>query len=364
MPTTIFALVILITPVLGAQVPQLAEIPTCTTGNRLAQLEGERQALLNRRTDLQSRAAASKASCGNVEEGSAQQNTCEQMRSGFKNDVQNYARDVERFNADVANSGCDEHFAYSGNALVGGTGWIGGYNVQSSDPVIVAKSREMLRQQLKLGGLPYDSIDLSRYNFVLGIAAFTEPVKDLGSRVFFDELSNGNYSADYQSLYNNLKGRAFGELACHSNGAMVCLAALSNHHTKAQKVVLYGPQLTRESLQLWEELVRTHQIQGLDIYVNENDPIPPFSIALGDVFRNFVSLTPLLKSSGLKQTIADEAPDASLHSFACSPDGDPLRCHAMAVYKTDRGCVNAKPNKTVPGTAGPGKKALPEPPPC
>lgn len=346
-----------------AQVPSIADIPTCLTGDKATTLQKRRAMLMSRRADLQRRAQESKANCGEVAEGSAQQRACSAVRTQFQRDIQDYARDVNEFNSSAAGLPCDEKFVYSDNALIGGTTWIGGYNVQSADPDILEKSREMLRQQLKLGGLPYNSIDLNRYNFVVGIAASTAAWKDLSTRVVFDELSNGNFSANYQTLYNNIRGRAFGELACHSNGAMVCLAALSNHQARAQRVVLYGPQLTRESLELWQGLLRDRKIDGLDIYVNENDPVPPFSIALGDLFQNVRSLDPLITLPGLKDAISSKAPAAKLHTFACSSEGNPVRCHGMNLYKIDRGCANASPTGTVPGTALPGKKGVFEPPP-
>jgi len=117
----------------------------------------------------------------------------------------------------------------SGNGFVGGTAWVVGYNVKNADPAFVAKSQEMLRQQMELAGIPYSAaIDFHRYNFVIGIAASTNIFTDLARRVVFDELKNGRFSRDIQVAYNSLKGRQFNDLGCHSNGAMICLAAIAN----------------------------------------------------------------------------------------------------------------------------------------
>jgi hypothetical protein len=41
----------------------------------------------------------------------------------------------------------------SGNALIAGTTWITGYNVQSADPKLVSKEREMMAQQMRLADI-------------------------------------------------------------------------------------------------------------------------------------------------------------------------------------------------------------------
>jgi hypothetical protein len=113
------------------------------------------------------------------------------------------------------------------------------------------------QQQSKLAGSAYDEgVDCKRYQFVLGMAVSVDAFTDLKGRVAFDDLTNGQFSANGQGLYDKLRGKGFGELGCHSNGAMVCLAALENKDIKAERVVLYGPQVTRESPEVWDQLVR------------------------------------------------------------------------------------------------------------
>ena len=89
-----------------------------------------------------------------------------------------------------------------------------------------------------------------------GHGGFVDWFTDLKIRVVFDELTKGQFSANEQRLYEKLRGKQFDVLGCHSNGAMICLAALENKDIKAENVVLYGPQVTRESLEMWDKLVQ------------------------------------------------------------------------------------------------------------
>lgn len=252
----------------------------------------------------------------------------------------------------------------SGNGFIGGTSWIVGYNVQGANPTMIAREKEMLKKQMELAGIHYaGGVDFQGYNFVLGIGASTSIVVDLKNRVVFDEFKSGQFSAQAQGLYNSLKDRQFGELACHSNGAMVCLAALENQDVRADNVVLYGPQITRESLKMWNHLLQTGQVKSVQIYVNQNDPVPPFSLALGDLFQDVAAETALLNSGVLKSTINETSPRIAVHTFACGKYLPTLDCHDMAVYKKDRGCISQPTGKTVPGTSLPGKGGVAEPPP-
>jgi hypothetical protein len=253
-------------------------------------------------------------------------------------------------------------YRLSGNGFIGGTSWIMGYNVQNADPTIVAKEKQMLQKQMELSGKEYAGVDFQRYNFVLGIGASTNILLDLKNRVVFDEFKNGQFSAREQALYSSLKDRQFGELACHSNGAMICLAALENQDVRADRIVLYGPQVTRESLQMWNELVRSGYVKSVQIYVNQNDPVPPFSLALGDLFLNFPEQVSLFSPDVLKRIINETSPKIVVQVFSCGKDYPTLDCHDMAVYKRDRGCFARPSGKTVPGTSLPGKGGIVEPP--
>jgi len=259
----------------------------------------------------------------------------------------------------------EDGFIASGNAFVGGTEWLIGYNVQSADPAIREKARELYRRQMELSGKHYSGVDFERYNFVIGVAASTDAWTDLRKRVVFDHLRNGNYSRENQEFYNSLKGRKFSELGCHSNGAMVCLAALVNKEIKADRVVLYGPQITPESLKIWNELVRNGQVKSVQILINNNDPIPSVSMlfarGLGTTER-----VALLQTSSLARTINETAPRIAVRTSQCDSVMPSLDCHSMALYKRNRGCSAPTGRQTiVPGTTLPGRGGVTEPPaPC
>jgi len=221
----------------------------------------------------------------------------------------------------------------SRKALVGGTMWITGFNVQSADPVLVANEHKMMDAQMRLAGLAYaDGVDFNRYNFVIGIAASTDTLTDLATRVVFDEYKNGQYSVENQVAYDSLKGRRFDELACHSNGAMICLAALENQDVKADRVVLYGPQITPESLQMWDALVRSGQVKEVQININQSDPVPPVSMLAGGSVSGGIAF---FKPQSFVRAINETAPELHVRTFSCGNGVPTLACHAMAVYSTN-----------------------------
>src|SRR5437879_12623286 len=98
---------------------------------------------------------------------------------------------------------------------------------------------------------------------------------------------------------------------------MVCLAALQNQDVRADNVVLYGPQITRESLKMWNYLLQTGQVKSVQIYVNQNDPVPPFSLALGDLFQDVTTEPAFLNSGVLQSTINEPGPWNAAHTFPC-----------------------------------------------
>ena len=241
-----------------------------------------------------------------------------------------------------------EHVPYkpSGNGMVGGTGWIVGYNVPKPTPELIAKSRAMLAEQERLAGHSYsDGIDFDRYNFVIGIAAETDFASDLLKRVGIgDELTEGQYSVDNMPGYAALAGRSFGELGCHSNGAMVCLAALRNKDVKADNVVLYGPQITEEGLKQWQALLDSGQVKSVTLEVNSGDPVPPASLAFADYVksqlpggRESYAGMALLLPSQLTQAVHETAAGLQVHVHECAfSASDPLHCHGMTTYKGEQ----------------------------
>lgn len=227
----------------------------------------------------------------------------------------------------------------SGSALIGGTDWITGYNVQKADRKLMIQSQALMARQMKLAGMRYsEGVDFDRYNFVLGIAASTDTIVDLGTRVIFDEYSNGQYTANEQAGYAALKGRQFDELGCHSNGAMICLAALENKDVVADRVVLFGPQLTVESLRLWDELVRSGRVKSVEVYINQSDPVPPLSLAIGGgaVGAASIASLALLRTPTLKDVIEETSPRLTVRTHDCGTGEPNLDCHDSVVYKANR----------------------------
>ena len=270
-------------------------------------------------------------------------------------------------------------FRHSGNGLVGGATWqMGYYSPVGASPRVRARALEMLRDQARRQGVHYDEqIDLERYNFAIGIAKDTTLWRDLSSRVIFEQLRNGQLSThpDQQNAYNSLVGRQFDELGCHSNGAMTCLAALMNGQVRATNVVLYGPQITVESMAMWNRLLAKGTIKSLEIVVAENDPVPALALLLSPVARSSPQAIALASSlaaplifkvGALEKTVGIMSPKAVFSTFSCGtlPSRD---CHDMARYSDyRRRCpVALTPKATVPGTritGSPNSKPLTEPP--
>jgi hypothetical protein len=252
---------------------------------------------------------------------------------------------VESFNSNVKDAVENAPYRPSGNGMVGGTGWIVGYNVPKPTPELIAKSRAMLAEQERLAGHNYsDAIDFDRYNFVIGIAAETDFLDDLLDRVgTHDETTAGQYSIDNMPGYAALAGRSFHELACHSNGAMICLAALRSKDVKADSVVLYGPQITQKSLEQWDGLVRSGQVKSVTLVINSGDLVPPVSLGFEDYVRSRLEGSSetyenkaLLRTGDLTAAINETAPRLLVHVHDCAFSAtDPLHCHGMETYKKE-----------------------------
>ena len=227
---------------------------------------------------------------------------CQNRQAQLRVELRSLVGRATAFNASVDDALENAPYRPSGNGMVGGTGWIVGYNVPKPTPELIAKSRAMLAEQERLAGHTYaDAIDFDHYNFVIGIAADTDFGWDLVKRVALpDEETAGQYSIENQPGYAALAGRSFNDLACHSNGAMVCLAALKCRDVKADNVTLYGPQITQEALEQWDGLVRSGQVKsvtlrrqfitlpakslgGILLYTLAGEPIRAQDLQTGDI---------------------------------------------------------------------------------
>jgi hypothetical protein len=172
----------------------------------------------------------------------------------------------------------------SGHGLIGGVAWqnIAFYVppdlLPERDQELRAEADKRLQAAMDLAGFPKDKrIDTSQYNFVLGLAVSSGALTDAARRALRDNLSKGRATPAMQEQYDLLRGRSFEPLDCHSNGAMICLAALSNQDVEAPHVRLFGPQLTPGALAEWKQLLGSHRIKTLQIYISDRDPVPPLS---------------------------------------------------------------------------------------
>ena len=220
-----------------------------------------------------------------------------------------------------------------GNGLIGGTTWIYGYNVPpGSNPAVRTHAEEALRTQMKLAGVnEREFVNTKDYNFILGMAASHSAATDLRKRVKADDASEGEYTVEHQPLYASLRGRQFNRLDCHSNGAMICLAALTREDARAEHVRLFGPQITQESLADWQRLINEGKVKDVQLYINRGDPVPGVSY-LG---THKTAVSKLLLNDSLREEIHRDAPGIRVQFNDCPDRGFflDLKCHDMQLYQ-------------------------------
>jgi len=277
------------------------------------------------------------------------------------------------------------YYEPTGYGLIGGTTWIYGLNVPVDKDVkeFREKSNKMLEAQAKAAGKDLKAVmNTEPYNFILGVATSHSSVCDLLSRVMFgDELTEGNFSAENAALYHNLIGRQFDLLDCHSNGAMVCLAALMGEFpdAKATKVRLLGPQVTAAALNQWQRLIEQRKVQSVEIYINEGDPVPILSYLLGQAISVLtgtllveglgtslaamqVEATQVPVLRGHEAEIRRKAPGIQVTFLHHCPEKGPLGydltldCHSMARYQ----CAISQSCSSQPQPASPKRLSITE----
>ena len=122
-------------------------------------------------------------------------------------------------------------------------------------------------------GLPFTP---EMYDLVVSMGSSHAAIEDLATRVVFDGATFGEFSRQNKEIFASLKGRQFDTLDCHSNGAMLCLAALRSGDTHAKEVRLFGPQINPEAAKRWQEYAANTN-STIKIYINYGDPIPAIS---------------------------------------------------------------------------------------
>jgi hypothetical protein len=265
-------------------------------------------------------------------------------------------------------------YAKSGNGLVGGTSWILSYDVPvGASQEEANRQRDELADQSARQNKDYvGSVDINRYNHAIAIASSNSIVKDLFTRVALDQLTRGQYSAWAQEGYEALRSRQYDELGCHSNGAMICLAALTNEDVLADRVVLYGPQLTAESVRMWSNIARKKNIK-VEMLINQYDSVPAVSLLASlsadrSVENARIAAKPIFRDvEALKAAIHELGPGVLVTTFEC-PLPSMLSftsCHDMTSYRRNRNCSapSLRPLTIVPGTRLPDGSSVREPPP-
>lgn len=174
------------------------------------------------------------------------------------------------------------------HGLVGGTTWTFGFQWPETKCDKQCKSELDRKLDAQLAGycanqtltnlclnegLPFTP---ELYDTIVSMANSNSAIMDLATRVIFDGAMYGEYTRQHSEQFAGLKGKRFGVLDCHSNGAMLCLAALRSGDTSAKEVRLFGPQINPEAARLWQEYAfRTKTV--IKIYINTGDPITPAS---------------------------------------------------------------------------------------
>jgi len=172
-----------------------------------------------------------------------------------------------------------------GIGLVGGTTWTFGFKRPKANcdlKCYAEMTRRLTDEHIRYcaqqsepkacidAGLPFTP---GLYDLVISMASFATPLEDLASRVLFDSATFGEFSRQHAPMFASLKGRSFQRLDCHSNGAMLCLAALRNGDTKAKEVRLFGPQINEPAARLWREYAEKNKTK-VTVFINTGDPIP------------------------------------------------------------------------------------------
>jgi hypothetical protein len=376
---------------LAQPIPPLSTIAPALAAAR-PDLMSRRATLASERDVLRARREAHNARCSAVTEGTPEDAACDAPRAALRADMQDHAAASRAFNAEVAAGARAQASAYfyalqsrtltpmpdqghpldapgapaAGlHGLVGGTTWTYGFRGPAGGcaPACRAEIDRRLGQQLALhcssqsdppkclqDGLPFTK---ENYDLVVSMASSHSAIEDLATRVVWDGAAFGEFSRQHQEIFASLKGRQFDVLDCHSNGAMLCLAALRSGETTAKSVRLFGPQINAESAALWSQYAAATGAK-LEIYINAGDPIPAASWAMpapqtaaGKLTTAAWIATPPAVAGSLATALLDTWRDsktplmterlepyglAVTRSEGCK-GGPDLACHSMVLYE-------------------------------
>ncbi len=292
----------------------------------------------------------------------------------------------------ISGDAAPRKYIESGRGMVGGTTWAYGFKrTHGCGPVCEHELQKQLCKQYELAsgsqyGNDFDTcvknlpFQPDNYDFVVSMAYsqdsllgipldfldITSPFKGV-DRVLRDGATLGNFSKEQREIYASLKGRSFDTLECHSNGAMLCLAALMSGDAKAKKVLLFGPQINERAAALWEKYQKSTGTK-VTIYINTGDPIPGTSWNAPSTQAELDAALsdPLILAKNVAKVLASYEIDAAkirlggksnldlqlarhwleVKRFPCSDRGlmiDIDKCHSALLYKANESASAAAP---------------------
>jgi hypothetical protein len=306
------------------QIPEPNDVPSGLPVREHFALLQLRSDLLSRRDALEKEIKAQQSFCSHVNaKDTMQVVSCGQWREKLKGLYTDYMKDLKQFKVAVnekTNEAVTEGSFYAKqtdkfepmkgghpidapgspsvglHGLVGGTTWTYGFlwPHKHCDAQCVGLITRKLEEQLilhcksqddpescKKEGLPFTP---ESYDMVLSMGSYHTAIEDLATRVVWDGMTFGEFSRHHKEIFSSLSGRKFDTLDCHSNGAMLCLAALRNEDpntkTTAKKVRLFGPQINAEAAALWHNWMVKNPGSAVEIYINNGDPVPAASWTL------------------------------------------------------------------------------------
>ena len=243
------------------------------------------------------------------------------------------------------------------HALVGGTSWTYGFKWPQKECNKECRAELIARicatgpkeKKCDENTLPFT---VDNYDMVVSMASYHNFFADLVTRVVFDGPTLGEFTKQHKEIFASLDGREFDTLDCHSNGAMLCLAALKGGLVKAKVVRLFGPQINPKAAELWKGFI--DKGMKVEVYINNGDPVPALSWKLAMTKpKRFARVIPawvptigatiatLPKAlNNAQNDVTDQVMDAELFKYgltvqrsSCSRQIT-LSCHYMREYES------------------------------
>jgi hypothetical protein len=379
---------------LARAMPAMPEIPVTLSDGVRQLLIAKRQPLALRKLALIDEANAINKSCASVEKGSSQHQSCLARQKQFNDAVQALSKEMDELADEIDAAAARQTIestkyfyalqtrtlttmADGGHpidapgsppvglhGLVGGTTWT--YGFRRPQVKCEEKCRNDMKRNLEsqltlfcssqsdpkkclADGLPFTP---EMYDMAVSMGSSHAAIEDLATRVLFDGASFGEFSRKNKEIFASLKGRQFDTLDCHSNGALLCLAALRSGDTQAKEVRLFGPQMSPEAAKRWQEYAANTNTT-IKIYINNGDPIPalswkqptpqtPAGKAATAAWLNNPVTGPATFADALFHTYFDSktgAMDATLRNYGFDVtrskcmDAPDFGCHSMKLYE-------------------------------